>query len=478
MLSSLVPDPLSFEKTTTTKPRSNLPRRRRSDIAGAPPGSVAEMALSDSTSSCLHSEISTVSTLSFSGRPHSTLKRKIELEVEHKPDAKRSRKEQETISADSTSVLESSCVESVFTSKIVRNSPNLACSERISTVDTDWGCVESDLVLVSTDECDVSSSDYTISWSENSLSSLIGSSCYASSSTRGRFSDEDYDRSGPSIAFAQFIQLTRQFTGGVKAATTNPKGLNGLLGESLLEFEGRKLIEEEDEESYRRLRGRERNEPSMHDYIAVYSLTTIYGDLIFAQRSIMINWMFQRCQEMEFQTETLFLGVALMDRFLCRGYFMTERNLQLLGIACITLATSIEENQIRNRLRQRTFRVGSNTFCRSEVVAMEWLVQEVLQFKCFVPTTLNFLWFYLKAAMVGPEVQEQTRLLAVLSLMDHTRLSFWPSTLAAGIVILACLSTGHDHLSSLVMETHMRTKDDDLPECIKSLEWLIQFARH
>lgn len=52
---------------------------------------------------------------------------------------------------------------------------------------------------------------------------------------------------------------------------------------------------------------------------------------------------------MEFQMETLFLGVALMDRFLGRGYFKTERNLQLLGIACITLAIRIEENQIRNR---------------------------------------------------------------------------------------------------------------------------------
>lgn len=52
---------------------------------------------------------------------------------------------------------------------------------------------------------------------------------------------------------------------------------------------------------------------------------------------------------MEFQMETLFLGVALMDRFLGQGYFKTERNLQLLGIACITLATRIEENQIRNR---------------------------------------------------------------------------------------------------------------------------------
>lgn len=43
-------------------------------------------------------------------------------------------------------------------------------------------------------------------------------------------------------------------------------------------------------------------------------------------------------------------------------------------------------------IRQRFFHLGSNEYSRSEVVAMEWLVQEVLNFKCFLPTIYNFLW--------------------------------------------------------------------------------------
>lgn len=57
----------------------------------------------------------------------------------------------------------------------------------------------------------------------------------------------------------------------------------------------------------------------------------------------------QHSSAMELQSETLFLGVSLMDRFLSRGYFKSEKNLQLLGIACVTLATRIEENQPYNR---------------------------------------------------------------------------------------------------------------------------------
>ena len=49
------------------------------------------------------------------------------------------------------------------------------------------------------------------------------------------------------------------------------------------------------------------------------------------------------------QQETLFLGVGLLYRFLSKGFFKTERNLQIVGIACLVLATRLEENQPYNR---------------------------------------------------------------------------------------------------------------------------------
>lgn len=170
------------------------------------------------------------------------------------------------------------------------------------------------------------------------------------------------------------------------------------------------------------------------------------------------------------------MGIGLMDRFLTRGYIKGYRNLQLLGIACITLATRIEENQPYNCILQKTFKVGINTYSQSEVIAMEWLVQEVLNFQCFVTTTHHFLWFYLQAAKADDKVEDLAKHLALLSLLDHKHLSFWPSTVAAAMVALACLATDNESSCHLVVETHMRTKNDDLPECLMSLEWLIKYA--
>ncbi|WOK93171.1 cyclin-SDS-like [Canna indica] len=182
--------------------------------------------------------------------------------------------------------------------------------------------------------------------------------------------------------------------------------------------------DEEDEESYMILRSRERGELAVHDYSEVYGNTTDDGRRILLQRVAMVKWMIQYSSSMELHHETLFLGVSLMDHFLSRGYFKSERNLQLLGIACITLATQIEENRYYSR-------------------------------------------FYLKAAKADGNVQKLSTHWATLSLLDHQRLSFRPSTLAAAIVILACSATKNEQSVRMVMETHTIAKNDDLRECIE-----------
>ncbi|GMH26274.1 hypothetical protein Nepgr_028117 [Nepenthes gracilis] len=107
---------------------------------------------------------------------------------------------------------------------------------------------------------------------------------------------------------------------------------------------------------------------------------------------------------------------------------------------------------------------------------MEWLVQELLDFQCLLPTMYNFLGFYLKAAIADEEMERKTKYLAELALRDHRQLRFWPSTVAAGLAILVSLAANRDLSCQHVMETHIRTKVDDLPECIKSLEWLVKYA--
>ncbi|RID57637.1 hypothetical protein BRARA_F00998 [Brassica rapa] len=285
------------------------------------------------------------------------------------------------------------------------------------------------------------------------------------------FSEKSNSDSPVSHTRSLYLQFMAQF-----CRSTVPNDLESSRHEQhrgiqseLLRFE-----DEEVEESYQRLRERERSHAYLRDCAKAYCSTMDHTDLIPRLRLIMVQWIVQQCSEMELQPETLFLGVSLLDRFLSKGSFNNERTLVLVGIASLTLATRIEENQPYNSIRKRNFYIQNLKYSRHEVVAMEWLVQEVLNFKCFSPTIFSFLWFYLKAARANPEVERKAKSLAVTSLSDHTQLCFWPSTVAAGLVVLACIE--HNKISAYqrVIKVHVRTEDNELPECVKSLEWLLE----
>ncbi|XP_057979433.1 cyclin-SDS [Malania oleifera] len=375
-------------------------------------------------------------------------------------DAKLSKNSRNSVDLDFTISKEESTAEQSSNNSGCDN--DLVCTEHLSSDDfPDYmSSLETTFADIFPGSSEINFSDYTPSiWLES----------------ESQFSERSQGDSTPSPTFSLFLQYSQQFS---RASSSLHTGVSSSVENeykddfTLLRFE-----RDEDEESYQRFRNRERRMAFLHNYAEDYRCTTEYGDLILQQRLEMVHWIVEQSATKELQNETMFLSVNLLDRFLSKGIFKSERILQIVGIACLALATRIEENQPLNSVRQKTFRIGSNIYSRCEVVAMEWLVQEVLSFQCFLPTIYNFLWFYLKAARASAEVEKMAKYLAVLALLDHDQLCFWPSTVAAGLVILAALAANQDASCQWVMETHVRTKDDDLPECIKSLEWLVKYVR-
>ncbi|KAL5070960.1 hypothetical protein RYX36_021847 [Vicia faba] len=222
----------------------------------------------------------------------------------------------------------------------------------------------------------------------------------------------------------------------------------------------------DDEDSYKMLRMRERKQVFMWNYAERYFSTTDFTEVVFQQRCRMVHWIVEHSYRKMLRQETIFLAISLLDRFLSKGYFKAEKNLQIIGIACFTLAIRIEENQQFNRVGQKNFYIEKNVYSRCEVVAMEWMVQEVLKFQCFHPTIYNFLWFYLKAANADAVMEKRVTCLALLALSGPDQLCYWPSTIAAALVILACLEH-NENASNKVIGIHIRSKDENLHECME-----------
>lgn len=66
--------------------------------------------------------------------------------------------------------------------------------------------------------------------------------------------------------------------------------------------------------------------------------------------------------------------------------------------------------------------------------------------------TLYVYRFYLKAARANENMEKTAKDLAVLTLMGHQQLCYWPSTVAAGLVIFASIATNQDPSCHLITE--------------------------
>ncbi|XP_071735754.1 cyclin-SDS-like [Rutidosis leptorrhynchoides] len=344
------------------------------------------------------------------------------------------------------------CVES----KLISVDFDLTCSENLSDEDEECN--------YSSDAC----TDYNDESSEVEFSSDFVHSAWNDSGSQ--FSERSFGDTTPSPTFQLFLNYCQNFcksefctnkSSEFKCNETSHRIVNLLRPE-----------DEEHEESYWMLKERERRQVYLHNYTEEYCEMEEYGDLVVQQRLQMVHWMIKQSISKGLQKETLFLGVSLLDRFLSKGYFRNKRELEIAGIACLTLATRIEENQPYNSIRHNYFKVGSNKYKRSEVVAMEWLVQEVLSFQCFLPTIYNFLWYYLKAARADEDVDKTAKHLAMLALLGHEQLCYWPSTVAASLVILACLADNPQSSHQQIAWIYNGSNDKDLHNCVKALEWM------
>ncbi|RDX75087.1 Cyclin-SDS, partial [Mucuna pruriens] len=269
----------------------------------------------------------------------------------------------------------------------------------------------------------------------------------------------------PSPTYLLFLQYRKEFS-TLASPLMNASSVEDevSVGVKFVRFE-----DSDDEDSYQMLRKRERRQGFLSNYGERYFSTTEFGNTVLEQRAQMVHWIVEQSYRKQLRQETMFLGVNLLDHFLSKGYFKAKRNLQIVGIACLTLASRIEENQQYNRVGQKNFYIGSNVYSRCEVVAMEWMVQELPTLHCI------FYRFYLKAANTDAVVEKRVKYLAVLALSAHEQLCYWPSTVAAALVILACLEFNQNSSLFKVVGIHVRSKDENLHECIESLEWLLRY---
>ncbi|KAL6543448.1 G2/mitotic-specific cyclin-1 [Orobanche hederae] len=185
-------------------------------------------------------------------------------------------------------------------------------------------------------------------------------------------------------------------------------------------------------------------------------------DINERMRAILIDWIIEVHHKFELRDETLFLAVNLIDRFLAK-HSVVRKKLQLVGLVAMLLACKYEEVSVP--VVDDLVFISDKAYTRKEVLEMESLMLNTLQFNMSVPTPYVFMRRFLKAAQSDKKLELLSFFLIELCLVEYEMLKYPPSLLAAAAIYTAQSTVYGVGQWSKTCEWHTGYSEDQLLEC-------------
>ncbi|KAL3353594.1 hypothetical protein AABB24_018357 [Solanum stoloniferum] len=185
---------------------------------------------------------------------------------------------------------------------------------------------------------------------------------------------------------------------------------------------------------YTHLRASEAKKRPSTDFMA-----KVQKDINPSMRAILIDWLVEVAEEYRLVPDTLHLTINYIDRYLS-GNLMDRQRLQLLGVACMMIASKYEE--ICAPQVEEFCYITDNTYFKEEVLQMESAVLNYLKFEMTAPTAKCFLRRFVRAAqglneVLSLQLEHLASYIAELSLLEYNMLCYAPSLIAASAIFLA-----------------------------------------
>ncbi|OAY22518.1 cyclin-B2-4 [Manihot esculenta] len=185
-------------------------------------------------------------------------------------------------------------------------------------------------------------------------------------------------------------------------------------------------------------------------------------DINERMRGILIDWLIEVHYKFELMDETLYLTVNLIDRFLA-VHSVVRKKLQLVGVTAMLLACKYEEVSVP--VVEDLILISDKAYSRKEVLDMEKLMVNTLQFYLSVPTPYVFMRRFLKAAQSDKKLELLSFFIIELCLVEYDMLKFPPSLLAAAAIYTAQCTLSGSRQWSKTNEWYASYSEEQLLEC-------------
>ncbi|XP_067320677.1 G2/mitotic-specific cyclin-B1 [Anolis sagrei] len=151
-------------------------------------------------------------------------------------------------------------------------------------------------------------------------------------------------------------------------------------------------------------------------------------------RAILIDWLVQVQMKFKLLQETLYMTVAIIDRFL-QDNKVAKRMLQLVGVTAMLVASKYEE-MYPPEIGDFAF-VTDQTYTKLQIRQMEMKILKSLDFNLGRPLPLHFLRRISKIAEADVQQHVLAKYLMELSLVDYEMVHYPPSQIAAAAFCLS-----------------------------------------
>ncbi|KAI1723096.1 G2/mitotic-specific cyclin-B [Ditylenchus destructor] len=162
------------------------------------------------------------------------------------------------------------------------------------------------------------------------------------------------------------------------------------------------------------------------------------GGIDGRMRQILVDWLVHVQRRFTLLHETFGLAIWILDRSLVKlGGAIGKHNLQLLGVACLFVASKYEEITIPH-IADFVY-VAADGFTKKDVLRMEQTVLKAIDFQCSIAQSVQFVRRYRHCISAPKYIHNLAKFISEVALVSYSLAHYKASTVAAASLYLAAL---------------------------------------
>ena len=211
----------------------------------------------------------------------------------------------------------------------------------------------------------------------------------------------------------------------IKVSIIGIRPENNILNKNVININKRFELQNAKEyldEIYFHLRSIEKKDLPLENYMALKQT-----DINEKMRLILINWLIEVHFKFHLLSETLYICISIIDRYLSKKN-INRKYLQLLGVTSLFIACKYEE--IYSPTSKDLIFMTDNAYKKEEMIQMESDILNIIHFDLTYPTSFRFLEIYKHYLDLDEINFYRCSYLNEISLINYNLCSFNPSLIA------------------------------------------------